>query len=45
MEGKSRDSSLQGGVSYTYILRLDYSRISTLYKKLKKKKVKNLFGR
>ena len=40
MEGKSQDSSLQEGVSYTYILRLDYSRISTLYKKLKKKRLR-----
>ena len=30
---KNEDSSLQEGASHTYTLRLDYSRISILYKK------------
>ena len=32
---KNEDSSLQEGASHTYTLRLDYSRISILYKKKK----------
>ena len=42
---KGRNSSLQEGVSYTYTLRLDKSKISILYKKkvrLKKKVLANV---
>ena len=40
---KGRDSSSQNGVSHTYTVRLDYSRISILYIKIKiKKNKKNL---
>ena len=44
---KSWDSSLQEGVSHTYTLKLDHSRIFILYNKKKKKKkrlLKNLFN-
>ena len=35
MGSKGRDSSSQNGVSHTYTVRLDYSRISILYIKIK----------
>ena len=36
--GTNQDSSLEKGVSHTYILRLGYSKISILYQKRKRKK-------